>query len=542
MTSSDAAPAPPPVKRARRSTSDLIKSLQSRRSLETPAGAEAPARALQSYEDESVAKDYTNGDDGTEQDERFTQNEVVQRAARVHEERVEEARQALLEEKLSKQLETDVLLLSNEDITLDLTLKASMKLSSPNVSMQWLRSIPPALWAGKHADAAPELERSKALQKAVAAVCERTLTQMAGEPVKAAKWMTRISSCLSWHEVDGLALPPAPKVPTEDKTSEVKAQRRQVSEWDQAYRGLQALLRQGLVNSYAIVSERFSVFVLGEGTGPVKRTAEGEPKLKPTSGEPCAILCPSQDEIRRLLQDNHVDFEIAPMLASEAAAAASSGPVRRLRRVATGASANSDTDSMALVPQLDDLMPADLAAEAVTESLSELRRDGEKVVFMDNGSSGAGAVTSRSSALLFEGSRRVHALLDVLRQLFLGGPLYSLPAGRPKLPRLLAPGPFRNSKQHSADVVVRTQTVNGQKLHTAELQGVFFPKQVKLFLELLRVAMHSYACDLAVEERHSAGINAFCDLGSRCIARIECASCGKAADGTAAWGWKFVLS
>eukprot|EP00971_Amphidinium_carterae_P237672 4718319-Amphidinium_carterae.1 len=89
-------------------------------------------------------------------------------------------------------------------------------------------------------------------------------------------------------------------------------------------------------------------------------------------------------------------------------------------------------DGTELVPQPD-----------ISADLSELRREGIKVASLEAGATS----TTRSSALLFEGARRVHTLLDVLRQLFLGAPLCEAPSSRPRLPRLLAPTAFRHARQ-----------------------------------------------------------------------------------------------
>merc|ERR1740129_2358968 len=129
-------------------------------------------------------------------------------------------------------------------------------------------------------------------------------------------WMERITACLTWYQVEG---PPVPApLAAAGPTAEERASRRRAEEWDEAFRSLEGLLRQGVVSSFCIISERFGVTVLGEGSGQWKHPKTGEWQ-RPTLSAPCAVLCPSVDELRKMLQQNHVPFEVAELKGPEAA-------------------------------------------------------------------------------------------------------------------------------------------------------------------------------------------------------------------------------
>ena len=82
------------------------------------------------------------------------------------------------------------------------------------------------------------------------------------------------------------------------------------------------------------------------------------------------------------------------------------------------------------------------------------------------------------SCLYFEGPWRVHCLLDVLLQHF----------RQPKalLPRLLASRRFPNATMKTAEVVKVSKGNEGNEM---ELQGCFFPQELRRFLEFLRVPL-----------------------------------------------------
>merc|ERR1719409_595920 len=111
------------------------------------------------------------------------------------------------------------------------------------------------------------------------------------------------------------------------------------------------------------------------------------------------------------------------------------------------------------------------------------------------------------STLYFEGSWRVHALLDMLRQHALGAPVRPAPPVPRQLPKLVAPAPFAHARARMAEVV-RTgsrpvENQEGGKPGTrgfAELSGCFFPNQVKRIVEYLRVVFPKFACELAAED------------------------------------------
>merc|ERR1711904_417473 len=135
-----------------------------------------------------------------------------------------------------------------------------------------------------------------------------------------------------------------------------------------------------------------------------------------------------------------------------------------------------------------------------------------------------------SSALLFKGAREVHAMLDVLRQFFLGSPLPSGFMPPANLPTLIAPVHFTYAAWRPAEVVstksMVADNVDDPSRHSAELQGFFFPFQLRRLVEQLRIVLQRsqrFVCQVSSESRHSAGINAFTRLGKRHIKTIQCA-------------------
>lgn len=384
-----------------------------------------------------------------------------------------------------------IILDSSEDLFLDLSVKTALRLSTPHESFKWLRRLPPCLRCQQ-----PRVSDASrcAMEDAVADVCRSSLPMLLEDTEKAVRWMERIAACCSWYELAG---PSIPTVPRTTEGSDERAAWRRVDQWDESYRSLEVLLRQGLIPGFVLAGDRFSVTVLGESG---KRLRPG------TESEMFAVLCPSQDEIRVMLQENHVEFEVAPCGA-----------------VPSGTGIVATTEATRSLSR----RPSDI------KDLVALRRDGEKVKTPD---AVEVAGVPMSSALWFEGSWRVHALLDVLRQSFLAAPLTAAPS-QPRLPRLVSPHPFVNAVANTAEVKTQTLT-NGQ--HTAELTGMFFPQQVQGLLKLLRVFLQTFSCQLTPEPRHSVGINSFTKLGMQQVESVDCASVADT-NGTTFWKWGFKL-
>jgi len=372
----------------------------------------------------------------------------------------------------------------------------------------------------------------------VLAMCKDSLPKLMTDPDKALLWMERIANCLTWYQLEGPSVPTAPLAP--GASLEERLSWRRVEEWDEAFRSLHALLRQGLVSTYAIVSERFAVIVLGQGSGPWISTRSSETQ-RPTHSAPCAVLCPSVDELRRMFQENHVSFEVAEITSQADPASpselTSEEKQQRLQHEEEGGKTQLAVPFAAEHPAS--------SMEQIRSDLRELRRIGEKVVTPDEQT----RITPLSSALWFEGAWRVHGMLDVLRQHFLAAPLPGGPPSAVRLPRLVAPTTFCHASVKCAEVL-KTQTFKaggtpgmpGDKVqHIAELSGNFFPGQVRRLLELLRVLLPSFECNLVTEQRHTVGINAFTQLGMHYVEAVKCESAGAGLGGTLGWKWEFKL-
>lgn len=463
-------------------------------------------------------------------------------AARHRSKQLEANFRSRLERRDSKVGDEPVLTPSATHITADFCVKSGLHLATPHGSFKWLRHLPPALRRG--ADSA----QKEAVRGAVLAVCKEHLPSLMGNPEKATEWMEKLCACLVWFEVEG---PLRISTPTEQAPSAVPEERsaiRRVEEWDEAFRSLQVLLRQGLISSYVIATERFTVTIFGEGAGPWESAQSGDTQ-KPSQDCPCAVLCPSQVEIRSMLQDSHVAFDIADIS-------------QKSKSIARRASEPAGTESAttAIVP-IDPAMSTSLNDNQA--DLRDLRRGGERVVTPDEMS----RVKPASTALLFEGAWRVHGMLDVLRQFLLDAPVPSAPESRPpRLPRLIAPMSFSHAAVHSAEVV-KTQTLKAgsaaaaasaaasadatapagrdkasEDKHMVELSGCFFPGQVRRLLELLRVPLPSFTCRLAAEPRHSTGINAFTQLGMYRLEGVRCERLPVAEGSERQWNWEFELA
>lgn len=550
-------PPQPPLKR-RRSTFDFIREKQLREGQATQATQPGPRAAAEElavaaaavaagplvplsasepppaalYKQDSILEEV--GGDAAQEVECAEEAARFDAVAR-HRSKQLEAKFRLLQRRDSKPSEEPILT-SSEDISADFSVKSGLRFTTSHASFKWLRRLPLALTRGT------DNALKGQARDAVLDVCREYLPALVANPddaERAVKWMEKLCACLLWFEVEGPLLPPARladarifHVPS--AVPEERSAMRRVEEWDEAFRSLEVLLRQGLVSSFVIVSELFSVTVFGEGGGPWQSAKSGEAQ-RPTHGAPCAILCPSQSEIRTMLQENHVEFDVADI-------SKSSSP-------SVGSDATPTTT--AIVPAV----PGEKSKlEDNLTDLRDLRRIGEQVLTPDEMSK----VKPPSTALWFDGAWRVHGMLDVLRQYFLRAPLESPPSASPKLlPRLVAPVPFSHAAVHAAEVV-KTQTLRGpaaaavgvpgpagqapsgeDERHTVELSGCFFPGQVRRLLELLRVPLPSFTCRLASEPRHSVGINAFTQLG---MYRLEGVRCERSTQHGDQWRWEFELA
>eukprot|EP00933_Yihiella_yeosuensis_P027651 TRINITY_DN21551_c0_g2_i1.p1 TRINITY_DN21551_c0_g2~~TRINITY_DN21551_c0_g2_i1.p1 ORF type:complete len:594 (-),score=129.96 TRINITY_DN21551_c0_g2_i1:132-1841(-) len=559
--------APPPPKRARMTTSEFLRARRQgagggiapkEELLSQPTGdmgalAEIPEAEMPSITVEGLQEAFAgkaedlSGANHAKKVAQHTSASVQQRAKEFE----QKARQPLVDAPK---------LTSSEDIASDLTLRRALKVATPHSSLKWLRRIPAALRCQslRSQDLSKGHVRDAALQ-----LCETSLPNLLSDPDKAVAWLARIAACLSWHEVDGPPLPASFERPVERDSSSHLASadaakralqqeaRRKVEDWDEAYRSLWLLLRQGTIPSYAIVADRFSLMVFGEGSGSWTSPSTGEP-VKPSQAEPCAVLWPSSYQLRSLLQANHVHFEmmIADVAQEAPATTSSSSP----KAVDDGAlvAVSSFGGSALVVPG-----GVDGAADEMTTAVAELRalrRDGETVTAPED-AAGSLSIPS-SSALFFKGKWRVHALIDVLRRYLLGHPLPGAEKTPNKLPVLLAPGPFVNAAAKSAEVV-KTQTVSAASasaqsgagvndagtgtggtgdIHcSAELNGVFFPSQVRRLMELLRVLLPSFSCEFPNAPKHGVGTNVFTQLGARRIEAVSCEGTGNPSK----WKWDF---
>jgi hypothetical protein len=107
-------------------------------------------------------------------------------------------------------------------------------------------------------------------------------------------------------------------------------------------------------------------------------------------------MCPSQEEIRDMLRENHVLFEVADV-------------AKNLPNASQGNSFTSSSTT-AIVP----VASAEKSAlETNQPDLLELRQDGECVNLLPTQ---IGNTKQRSTAIWVEGAWSVHCMLDVLRQ------------------------------------------------------------------------------------------------------------------------------
>eukprot|EP00929_Paragymnodinium_shiwhaense_P021900 TRINITY_DN14158_c0_g1_i1.p1 TRINITY_DN14158_c0_g1~~TRINITY_DN14158_c0_g1_i1.p1 ORF type:complete len:568 (-),score=176.40 TRINITY_DN14158_c0_g1_i1:39-1742(-) len=414
-------------------------------------------------------------------------------------------------------------LASSEDLSSDLGVKTTMQLSSHHASFKWLWRLPAALRL-RHPPGT--IERSEAAKKAVLDVCRDCLPALTADPDKALKWLDRVAGGLTWYEVEG---PPLPNDRAQGVFEALQAEeqqaRRRVEEWDEAYRSLEMLLRQGLLSTFAVVTERFHVVVLGEGAGPVFCRRTGQLR-KPSQHAPIAVLAPSQDELRVMLQENHVPFDVAdfedevgsdamqadlPALedgyptdgdatADAIDAGAADGqlvqaPSRRLRKAGSALTLDS---------------PGRLGRRSSLEDIQDLRQcmaDGFRVTTPEE--IAADKKKPMLSTLWFDGSWRVHALLDVLRQHALAAPMSPAPPVPRQLPKLVAPAPFSHARARTAEVVqTRSAPLNVDQK----------------------------------QDRRTKGINAFTKLGMFSVEGVECERFPTGVQPDAfEWKWEFRL-
>lgn len=520
----------PPAKKYRRSTSDLIREQHLRQLCPTSVVAvpEQRSDALVAVPEQLALKYADPISLHVDPEERAVDSTKSFEAAARSRVRQLELAAALERRESMKPTKTEPILQSSEDLTSDLSIKTELRLASAHGSFRWLRRLPSALQCQT-----AEVARGAA-RDAILEMCKDCLPKLMTDPDKAVRWMERIADCLTWYQLEGPLFPTTALA--SNITPEERLAWRRVEEWDQAFRSLDTLLRQGLVSTFAIVSERFSVTVFGEGTGPWTSSRTGS-MHRPTKSAPCAVLCPSVDEIRRMLQENHVSFEVADICASSSSTALQDG-----RELGTEIQrCNEECTVQAVTPSASMSLSS---MEQIRSDLRELRRVGEKVVTPDE----MNRVTPLSSALWFEGAWRVHALLDILRQYFLAAPLAASAPSPPRLPRLFAPKAFSHAAVQCAGVQ-KTQTVKASATngaspdrihHVAELSGVFFSGQVRRLLELLRVLLPSFECSLLADPRHCTGVNAFTQLGMHHVERVECECAGS--NGTTSWKWQFKLA
>mmetsp|Transcript_42209 Transcript_42209/g.86075 ORF Transcript_42209/g.86075 Transcript_42209/m.86075 type:complete len:478 (+) Transcript_42209:41-1474(+) len=401
-------------------------------------------------------------------------------------------RRRLQEEALKESGKEQLPQLSNpEQMGEDMTLHRSMRVTLtavPTASLSWLRFLPYALrMPGLKGDDLDPVARAEAME-----ICQQHVSHLMTDPEKACRWLCRIASLLTWYEMEGPLNLKRKQVPNEATSQTLEAEQK---DWDESYRSLWVLLRQGSVPTFCIEAERFSILVFGDNSG---SWTQGSEPVKPSRSEPLALLWPSTREIRALLHENHAHFDVPGGSDGGAGACLGSG-----------------------------------ATEQTLAELRELHRDGEKATTL-----GLRDLEDTSSpALLFKGSWRVHVLMDVLRQYFLGQPNPSAPPSPTRLPRLLSPKPFVNARAKTAEVV---------KLSTdpaTELRGSFFPQQLQYFLTLLRVSYPKFRCELGAGRGKESsqgpqgrgGLNAFTLLKQH---RIESVSCDRV-DGGAADKWHF---
>ena len=285
---------------------------------------------------------------------------------------------------------------SAEDLLSDQSVQPVLTLTTCAMTWKWLRRLPCALRFQR--------DLNDAVRAAALEACRDNIPFLLADENKAVAWLAKISEILCWHEVDGPARGPVEPAtgPHEDC--------REVQEWDEAYRSLWVLLLQGVISTFCIESDRFSVVVFGDGTEPWTSPTSGE-VIKPSRLEPCAVLWPSTRELRCMLQGNHVYFDMPP---------------RSLQRQASleqpQSLASESVKGVTVMPYAKGGTEVEdhLSAKA-RQDLLELRRDGERAKTPGGGED----FKLTKSALCFQGSWRVHMLMNVLRQHFLGHPMPS---------------------------------------------------------------------------------------------------------------------
>ena len=284
---------------------------------------------------------------------------------------------------------------SAEDISSDQAVQHTLRLTTSVMSWKWLRRLPSALRYSK--------DLNDPVRAAALDACHASLPHLLSDENKAVSLLAKIANSLCWYEVEG----PVP-VPGPVQSSSCQ-QSRQIREWDEAYRSLWVLLRQGVVPSFCLEAERFSVMVFGDGGGTWTSPSSGQ-QVKPSRSEPCAILWPSIRELRSMLQENHVYFDMPPRSLQRQASTAE--PPRLAGDGASGL--------RAVVPLSKGCSDGEAAVSDTTrQDLLELRRAGVRAKTPGDGD----YFTNIKSALCFQGGWRVHLLLNVLRQHFLGQPM-----------------------------------------------------------------------------------------------------------------------
>lgn len=464
-------------------------------------------------------------------------NRAFETAAEIHALQVARSR-ALPEQQASDSGDVGPTLHSADDLLQDIGVKTHLRLTTSHFSFKWLQRLPLSLRSQLHA------ARTSARDEVVD-VCRECLPDLAGDPDNAVRWMGQIANTLSWSELEGPVRPAEPrKYPPSSMTAVQRAAWRRMDEWDEAFRSLENLLRQGLIPSFVIEDKWFTVTVLGEGAGKCSPASESGAAQRPTKQAPVAVMCPSQDDVRKMLQRHHAGFKTAGAtrpgncsaspLSQPEPEAAEDEAATQIVPTAAPCTTLAPTRSLQRVPSES------------TAQLVELRMLGHKVLTEEEQRKEG----PQNSALCFEGAWRVHALLDVLRQHFLAAPLRGSPTPANSLPRLLAPSPFCHASARFAEVS-RTHTMNvattegapPQRTHVAEIAGCFFPSNIQSLLRNLRVPLPSFECLMSSDAPHSVGANAFTPLGMRRVDAVKCERiCSDSCAGDASsWRWQFSL-
>lgn len=428
-------------------------------------------------------------------------------------------------------------LLHPDDLAKDISVKTNLRLTTSHVSFKWLQRLPLSLRSQ------PVAARCSARDE-VLDLCRECLPDLQGDPDKAVRWMDQIVGALSWSELEGPVRPGEPrKYPQSSMAEGHRAAWKRVDDWDEAFRCLEVMLRQGLISTFVIEDKWFTVTVLGEGAGDCAAAHMSGATQRPTKRTPIAVMCPSQDDVRKMLQRHHAAFKVAGTTKP------CNGPPLASEPEPDPPADEASTQLVAAAPSSLALAPARSLKRHHSESVAELvelRKMGEKVLTEEEQRKEG----PQNSALFFEGAWRVHAVLDVLRQHFLAAPLSGSPTPANLLPRLSAPAPFCHASARFAEVT-RTHTANvqaadgapPQRTHVAELSGRFFPSSVRSLLSNLRVPLPSFECQLSSDAPHCAGANAFTPLGMRRVVAVKCerSRSDKCAAGAPSWRWEFSL-